>query len=94
VLKNYGIDISMDGKGAWQNSAMIEHLWYSLKYDCVSMHAFENLERVGSDIGTWVHSFNHERSHQSLGYRVPDDGVLGPYSTYKGNIFCLTKVNH
>jgi putative transposase len=31
VLKNHGIDISMDGKGAWRDNVFVERLWRSVK---------------------------------------------------------------
>ena len=36
VLKDAGIKISMDGKGRWMDNVMIERLWRSLKYECLS----------------------------------------------------------
>ena len=41
VLTDAKIKFSMDGKGAWCDNRMIERLWRSLKYECVSLHAFE-----------------------------------------------------
>ena len=32
VLKNAGIAISMDGKGAWRENVFVERLWRTVKY--------------------------------------------------------------
>ena len=33
VLRNAGIAISMDGKGAWRDNVFVERLWRSIKYE-------------------------------------------------------------
>ncbi len=33
VLKNAGIAISMDGRGAWRDNVFIERLWRTIKYE-------------------------------------------------------------
>ena len=43
VLKDNGIDISMDGKGAWRDNVFVERLWRSVKYEEVYLKAYENI---------------------------------------------------
>jgi putative transposase len=33
ALKDAGIQISMDGKGAWRDNVFVERLWRSVKYE-------------------------------------------------------------
>ncbi len=33
MLKEHGIRISMDGKGAWRDNVFVERLWRSVKYE-------------------------------------------------------------
>ena len=40
VLADAKVKISMDGKGRWIDNRMIEHLWRSLKCECVYLQAF------------------------------------------------------
>src|SRR5262249_10187806 len=40
VLKEAGVNISMDGKGRWMDNVFIERLWRLLKCECVYLHAF------------------------------------------------------
>jgi putative transposase len=39
VLKEAGIDISMDGKGRWIDNVFVECLWRSVKYEEVYLKA-------------------------------------------------------
>ena len=40
VLKDHGINISMDGRGRWMDNVFIERLWRSLKYEEVYLKAY------------------------------------------------------
>ncbi len=40
-LTRVGTPISMDGKGRCRDNIFIERLWWSLKYECVYLHAWE-----------------------------------------------------
>jgi putative transposase len=71
VLERGGITISMDGKGRCMDNIFIERLWRSLKYEEVYLHAYASVAEAKTGIGTWLHFYNEERQHQSLGYRTP-----------------------
>lgn len=43
LLKEYGIQISMDGTGCWRDNVFVERLWKSLKYEEVYLHACETV---------------------------------------------------
>jgi putative transposase len=43
VLKDNGIQISMDGKGRWVDNVFVERLWRSVKYEHVYLHAYESV---------------------------------------------------
>ena len=74
VLKQAGVQISMDGKGRWMDNVFIERLWRSLKYECVYLHAFHDGPQARQQIGTWVRYYNEERPHSShAGDRTPMD---------------------
>jgi putative transposase len=66
VLKQAGVQISMDGKGRWMDNVFIERLWRSLKYECVYLHAFNDGHQAQQEIGTWLRYYNEERPHSSL----------------------------
>ncbi|OOE96562.1 ISAs1 family transposase [Salinivibrio sp. IB643] len=41
VLKEHGIQISMDGKGCYHDNIFVKRLWLSVKHECVYLTAFE-----------------------------------------------------
>jgi putative transposase len=43
LLKDNGIRISMDGKGAWRDNVFVERLWRSVKYEEVCLHAYDTV---------------------------------------------------
>ena len=45
MLKDRGIAISMDGKGAWRDNVFVERFWRSLKYEEVYLRAYESAMR-------------------------------------------------
>lgn len=51
VLKSFGIEISMDGKGSWRDNVFVERLWRSLKYEEVYLKAYESVGAAKAGIG-------------------------------------------
>lgn len=66
VLKENGIQISMDGKGAWRDNVFVERLWRSVKYEEVYLNAYESMHHAKQRLGRWVEFYNCERKHQTL----------------------------
>ena len=52
LLKDHGIQISMDGKGCWRDNVFVERFWRSLKYEEVYLHAYETRPRGAAGAGT------------------------------------------
>jgi putative transposase len=73
VLKAAGIAISMDGKGRWIDNVFIERLWRSVKYEEVYLHGYESGTEARTALTRYFGFYNAVRSHQSLGYRTPDE---------------------
>lgn len=71
VLKDKGIRISMDGKGAWRDNVFVERLWRSVKYEEVYLSAYESMKEAKDGIGAWIEFYSRERKHQTLGM-TPD----------------------
>lgn len=65
------IKISMDGKGRAIDNIFIERLWKSVKYECVYLHAFDDGVQLYNGLAKYFNFYNHERNHQSLGYKKP-----------------------
>lgn len=77
VLKEAGIDISMDGKGRWIDNVFVERLWRSVKYEEVYLKAYETVAEARTGIGTYFQFYNSERRHQSMNRQTPDQVYVG-----------------
>lgn len=75
-LKQQGIQISMDGVGAWRDNVYIERFWRSLKYECVYLRAFDTPKQAKQEIGQWIHFYNTQRPHSAHGIKTPDEVYL------------------
>jgi putative transposase len=77
VLREAGVEISMDGRGRCMDNIFIERLWRSLKYEAVYLHEMTDgfvAERV---IGDWLTFYNEVRPHSSLGGKTPAEIYAG-----------------
>ncbi|WP_156799850.1 IS3 family transposase [Novosphingobium resinovorum] len=72
VLRREGIEISMDGRGAWRDNVVVERLWRSVKYEEVYLHAYASVSEARNAIGRYLGFYNARRPHSSLGGRPPD----------------------
>lgn len=70
-LESRGIAVSMDGRGRCLDNIFIERLWRSLKYEEVYLRDYTRVPEAQAGISAWFRFYNHERPHQSLGYRTP-----------------------
>ena len=71
ILESRSIAVSMDGRGRCLDNIFIERLWRSLKYEEVYLRDYARVAEAQTGIGVWFQFYNHERPHQSLGYRTP-----------------------
>ncbi len=71
VLREQGIQISMDGKGRYLDNIFVERLWRSVKYEEVYLKAYQNGTEARNGIDAYLDFYNRERPHQALGYRTP-----------------------
>ena len=70
----------MDGRGRWMDNVFIERLWRSLKYECLSLHAFETGSEARVGIGRWIGYYNADRPHSALGGLTPEEAYARPAS--------------
>lgn len=77
LLQREGIQISMDGRGAWRDNVFSERLWWSLKYQCVYLHKFEDGTSLHKGLATWIDFYNSQRPHSSLDHQTPDEAYFG-----------------
>lgn len=72
LLKDQGIQISMDGTGRWRDNVFVERLWRSLKYEEVYLHAYETVRDAQQGVERYLSFYNHIRPHRALDGRTPD----------------------
>jgi putative transposase len=77
VLQQYGVLISMDGKGSYNDNLFIERLWRTVKYEDVYLKAYRDGRDARVGIGNYFRFYNAERLHQSLDYRTPAEVHAG-----------------
>jgi putative transposase len=75
----------MDGKGCWRDNVFIERVWRSIKYEEVSMRAYETVSVARERIGRYINFYNTCRPHSSHQARTPDVMYFAslPHSLYQ-----------
>jgi len=72
LMRDNGIAISMDGKGAWRDNVFVERLWRSVKYEEIYLRAYESVSQARASIGQYLDFYNRRRPHSSLDHQTPD----------------------
>ena len=71
LLKQHGIRISMDGKGAWRDNVFVERLWKSVKYEEVYLKAYNTVTEARTSLGQYFEFYNRRpHSSQSIPIQV------------------------
>ena len=73
TLLALGVQISMDGRGAWRVNVFVERLWRSIKYEEVYLHAYDSVGQAKAGIGRYIDFYNSRRPHSSLDKKTPDE---------------------
>jgi putative transposase len=76
VLREAGIAISMDGRGAWRDNVFVERLWRSVKYEEIYLRAYDTVSTARASIGRYLAFYNERRPHSSLDRRTPDQAYF------------------
>lgn len=72
LLKDDGLQISMDGRGCWRDNVFVERLWRSLKYEAVYLHAYKTGRHAQQWLERYVQFYNQVRLHRALDGLTPD----------------------
>jgi putative transposase len=72
LLKQNGIAISMDGKGAWRDNVFVERLWKSIKYEEVYLHAYDAVSDARAGFARYIDFYNRRRPHRARDGMTPD----------------------
>ena len=76
VLREAGIAISMDGRGAWRDNVFVERLWRSVKYEEIYLRAYDTVSTARASIGQYLAFYNGRRPHTSLDRRTPNQAYF------------------
>jgi putative transposase len=63
----------MDGNGRWMDNILIERLWKTVKYEEISLKAYESISHAKKELTKFFDRYNTRRPHQGLNDRIPDD---------------------
>jgi len=77
LVQQYGIALSMDGKGAWRDNLFVERLWKSVKYEEVYLHAYDSVAEAQRGLAAYFAFYNSGRPHSALDGRTPDMVYFG-----------------
>ena len=73
LLKDWGIQVSMNGVGTWYDNAPMESFFGSLKSEWVHHRVYRTRDEARSDIFYYIEAFyNRCRLHSSLDYLSPE----------------------
>jgi putative transposase len=78
VVQQHGIQLSMDGKGAWRDNLFVERLWKSVKYEEVYLHAYDTVAEAQRHLAAYFTFYNQGRPHSALDGRTPDMVYFAP----------------
>lgn len=70
-LEAAGVAVSMDGRGRALDNVFVERLWRTVKYEDIYIQGYESVPELRRGLVRYFAFYNHERVHQSLGYRTP-----------------------
>jgi putative transposase len=72
-LKEYDIQISMDGTGRWRDNVFVERLWRSLKYEEVYLQTYETVYEAQEGLAQYLTFYTQVRPHRALEGRTPEN---------------------
>src|SRR5436190_22017708 len=77
MLRDHGIEISMDGRGRCHDNIFVERLWWTVKHEWVYLRPAANGIEQKRSLAEFFDWYNLRRPHQALGWRTPDEAYLG-----------------
>jgi putative transposase len=72
LVQQHGIQLSMDGRGAWRDNLFVERLWKTVKYEEVYLHAYDSVPEAQRHLAGYFAFYNQGRPHTALDGQTPD----------------------
>ncbi|GEM_PF-5111803 len=76
-LRRAGVLFSHDSRGRVFDNIFVEQLWRSVKYEEVSLKAYQTVREAKESLGHYFRFYNAERLHEAFGYRTPSRSTSG-----------------
>jgi putative transposase len=77
VLRDHGVEISMDGRGRCHDNIFVERLWWTVKHEWVYLRPEANGIDQKRSLAEFFDWYNFRRPHQALGWQTPDEAYSG-----------------
>lgn len=77
VLRDHGVEISMDGRGRCHDNIFVERLWWTVKHEWVYLRPAANGIEQKRSLAEFFDWYNRRRPHQALGWQTPDEAYFG-----------------
>lgn len=71
------VTVCSDGKGRWVDNVFVERRWRSVKYEEVSLRAYDSPAALRAGLMHYFQFYHTERRHQMLNRQTPDAGHSG-----------------
>jgi len=71
VLKDNGIQISMNGKGRSIDNIVIERFFRTLKHNNIYISDYQSIKDLKQGVKAYIYKYNFKRFHSSLDYQKP-----------------------
>jgi len=89
ALLQAGCCISRDGRGRATDNAFIEHLWRSVKWECVYLNPATDGQHLHQQLQAYFTCYNHHCPHQALKGQTPPQ-VFAQTPTFNPSSICLS----
>lgn len=71
MLKDNGIQISMNGKGRSIDNIAIERFFRTLKYSAIYIGDYKSISELKEGVRNYIYKYNFRRFHSALNYQKP-----------------------
>ena len=71
TCEEYGIKVSMDGRGRCKDNIWIERFWHTIKTEYIYINPEDNVARLRQGIKEYMEYYNNRRSHQGIAHQIP-----------------------
>jgi putative transposase len=75
AMKRLNVDTEYTPFRCPSANGIAERFMRTVKEECVWHHRFQSIEEARAVIGAWIHRYNTQRRHSSLGYRTPQEHI-------------------